>query len=818
MQTRITLFKWVWRAYSKTSVFPLLVLELCLISVYFLSNRFSNNENAKAFQADALQELSHLAAREANGINHQLSGIVSATEYLQNYSAAIMSNPKSPIRDNPARFKYSIEGAYYTTKDTGGSAVFYSGFVPIGKTERDKAMRSAGVDPALIGIKQAFPLVSQTYINTHDSLNRIYPYFDVLSQYPVKMDIPSYNFYYEADVQHNPARKPVWTDVYIDPAGKGWMTSCIAPVFNQLRPDFLEGVVGIDITIMTIVDEVKKLEIPWHGYAVLVSRSGSLLALPQFAESEWGIQGLTQSNYTGAVTQNTFRAEQFNINSKPAIAKLINAKEKGIEHFYLANNVLMAWATIPVTGWKIFIIAPEEQIFQPANSLADRLNQIAFLMIGGMLIFYTVFLMVLFRRARTMSLSLSDPLKKIDSMVAEIAAGTSISTQHEFPVEELNSTASGILDMGMQLGLAKKARDEATEELQRKSEQLQVIFDVSPSAYLLINHNQQVVLTNNAFSELLAISKQEALTLSENEFLTRFAGLTKEPIQISEAKRTHCRIELVRPRPASVICGVREIYLQNNTLSGKVYFFHDITKDEEIDRIKNDFLAHATHELRTPLASILGYSELLLSGRIPTEMQPNMLTVIHQQSEHLVKMINELLDLTKIAEREGSDFTILPYSLTAIIEEAILEYEPPQNRPSIDFHPPNSDIMINIDNSRFKQVLLNIIDNAYKYSEHSNDPISINVDYCEDNHAVKIEITDHGIGMSDTECAQAFDRFFRADKSGSIPGNGLGLSIAKEIMSLLDGTIEIQSRLKEGTRVTLRLPVVNQQKNFNSKT
>lgn len=801
----VTLFRWVWNAYFRASLIPLLVLEIALISVYFLSNRFSTHENINTIRAVAERELGHLASREASGINHQLLGVSSATHYLQDYATQVMSGHLATVKEDPKRFAYSPEGAYYSTRDNGGSAVFYTGIVPIGKTERDKVLRSAGIDPALMGVKNNFPLVAQTYINTFDSLNRIYPYFDVIKQYPAKMDIPSFNFYYEADTKHNPSRGVVWTDVYIDPAGLGWMTSCIAPVYNRDKPDFLEGVMGVDITIHDIIEDVLKLEIPWHGYGVLISRNGTILALPETAEADWGVQGMTKSNYTGSVNQDTFRAEQFNVYNKPAIANAIQNADQGIMRLSLNNTSILAWATIPSTHWKIMIVAPEEEVFKPANALAISLNHIALLMILGMLVFYSLFFIMLFHRSKKMSQSISEPLKNIDTMVDEIAQGKPVSRQYEFTVKELGSTAMGILNMGEQLESAKQARDEAARELIKKSEQLQVIFDVSPSGYLLINDQENIILCNNALTHLTGITQDALLNMRESDFIAQLSTQTSSPLELLTTPHKIHRIELTRPRPSTLLCGIRLIALENNTVLGKVYFLHDITKDEEIDRIKNDFLAHATHELRTPLSSILGYSELLTSEQIPTEMQREVFSLIHKQSQHLVKMISELLDLTKIAERAGVDFTILPHPLNALIEEVITDFALPINRPPIIFHSLPLPIIINADRPRLKQALFNLLDNAFKYSS-GDQVVTIQLGLYEEVRQIEIAIIDLGSGMNSEQMAQAFDRFYRGDKSGTVPGTGLGLSLAKEIIAVLNGNIRIDSELGTGTRVTVTLP------------
>jgi len=306
----IPLVKWIWQAYFRTSLIPLLLVEVALIVIYFSSNALSTRENIQTVRQMAEHELSQMAVREANSISQQFNGVAQATDFLSKEAERVMVRAESTVRDAPNRFAYSAEGAYHTIRDNGGSALFYSGFKPVGAKERDKAMRSAGLDASFKGIQKTFPLIVQVYYNTHDSLNRIYPYFDVVSQYASHMDIPSFNFYYEADAQHNPSRGVKWTKVYVDPAGQGWMTSCIAPVY---RGDFLEGVVGTDVTVSTVVSEVLNLNIPWNGYGLLVSREGTIIALSSAGEADWEEPGFNTHTYDGSIKQDTIKPEQSNL-------------------------------------------------------------------------------------------------------------------------------------------------------------------------------------------------------------------------------------------------------------------------------------------------------------------------------------------------------------------------------------------------------------------------------------------------------------------------------------------------------------------------
>lgn len=802
---KATLFQWIWRSYFKTSLIPLLVVEIALITTYFLSNQFANKENIKTIIQVAEQELSHLAQRESTGIDHQLDAIVYATQYLQKYSTVVMSGNNLLKRDDPKRFAFSKDGAYYTTRDAtgdiGGSAVFYSGFVPIGNIEKEKALKTAALDPALKSVKQTFPLIAQTYINTHDSLNRIYPYFDVITQYPAKMDIPSYNFYYEADAKHNPSRGTVWTDAYIDPAGQGWMTTCSAPVYNG---DFLEGVVGVDITIKTIVDEVKALEIPWGGYGVLIDKSGTILALPSVGENDWGIKNMTASDYSDAIKKDTFRTEDYNLYlKKPEIGATLKQTEKGVKYTTLTEKSILAWATVPSTSWKLLIVVPIETIFEPSNSLSTRLNKIALIMISGMLLFYSIFFTMLYKQSKKMSVSLSEPLKEIDEIVSNIAEGHPISLEHEFFVTELDSTASGILDMGTQLASAKTAREIATAELNKRTEQLQIVFDVSPSGYVLVNHQHEILLVNKVVSVITGLTMVELLGMSEQKFWERLASQAKEPLTQLENVHDLQRIDLIKPRHLSLLCGMNEIYFPNGDLLGKLYFLHDITKEEEANRIKSEFLMSATHELRTPLSTIHGYSELLDSGAIPAEMQPEIVSMIYQQSTCLITMINELLDLSRIEERAGVDFVIESYSLNDLIQQSIDDFTIPEGRNAVIYSPIDTEVSLKVDKVKFKQALKNIIDNAYKYSPNGGD-VLINVTHDTAQHVVEIEVKDTGLGLTDDDISHVFDRFFRVDKTGNIAGVGLGLSLSKEIVTLLNGNIYINSVPKQGSSVFVR--------------
>ncbi len=800
----IPLVRWIWRSYFRTSLIPLLIVEVALISLYFASNSISNNENIQTVRMLAEENVTETAKREAAGINRQLEGITHATEFLRQQTTHIMTGSEKFERDDPSRFAYSKDGVFYTTHDAKNSAaLFYSGVIPIGEKEREKAYRSAGLDRPYIGIKKSFPLIVQTYYNTFDSLNRIYPYFDVLTQYAPKMHIPSFNFYYEADLKHNPQRKAVWTDVYVDPAGQGWMTSCIAPVYSG---DFLEGVVGADVTVSTIINDVLDLKIPWNGYGLLISRTGTIIALPKAGESDWGLHEFTNHHYSEAIQKDTFKPADFNLfdrTSNAMLSKALRNQPSGMMHADLNGKRMVSWATIPETGWKLLITVPESNVYATSQSLANRLNTLAWLMVGGMLVFYIVFFSVLFRRAKQMSEFISQPLEKIDLMLKNVAEGQYQQISPNFNVSELSRTAQGIVKMGSQLYEASKSRELAEVALLSLTRQLQSVFDLSPGGFISIDNQSKVVLVNPAFCRMTGSEASEWLGIQEEALWQKLAKLTQQD-KISINQQHSFRLDLKQPKSRVLLCAIRNANQDNVLLASKVIYMHDMTREAEVDLMKNHFLATAAHELRTPLTSIMGYSELLINQMVPQEMHQNALQNIVNQSKWLVKIINELLDLTTIEGKGIADLNVKKYQADLLVIKTLSMFQTPPDRTPI-FCNTLSDIYISVDAEKFKTVLLNVLDNAYKFSADGEVSLRMLQDVVNDVAKVGIKIEDNGVGMTDEQMERVFDRFWRADMSGSVPGTGLGMSIAHEIMRLMGGNIEIKSLPNKGTSVTLWL-------------
>ena len=352
-----------------------------------------------------------------------------------------------------------------------------------------------------------------------------------------------------------------------------------------------------------------------------------------------------------------------------------------------------------------------------------------------------------------------------------------------------------------------------TAELQVRNALINTLFEVSPDGFIALAPDGTVRLSNPAFHHLTGIPSEEIvgrplaeldrrlrLGAEQPERYISLDALFADPGEVS-AKR---RLVLVRPHEVVLqIVGVR------STAAGidRFAYFRDVTHEAEVERMKSEFLSHAAHELRTPMASIYGFTELLMNQEFDEATRQDLLATIHKQTQWLVDIINELLDLARIESRRGKDFKIEALPLPPLVHEvlAVMQIDPARWPLAIGATPDLP--TIRADAAKLRQALSNVLGNAVKYSPRGG---AIEIHYATRDTGghpfVGISVTDHGVGMRPDQVARVCDRFYRADTSGKIPGTGLGMSIVKEIVELLGGQVDIVSAPGVGTSITLWLP------------
>ncbi len=217
------------------------------------------------------------------------------------------------------KYKAHSTGVLYKPGNDGGSALYLSAATNKTKEVWQYIRATASLDSAFKHIIESSPEIAQVYYNDRYNMNRIYPFIDVIGQYPVKLVMKNYNFYYLADRRHNPERKAVWVnDPYVDPAGRGWMVSVITPVYYKNE---LLGVPGIDVTINTIFDRY----IPTaQKNIMIIDRKGVLVTAPENIVSLLSMPPLKKHKYIETIKSDTYREDDYNL-FKSRMAEVRNA-------------------------------------------------------------------------------------------------------------------------------------------------------------------------------------------------------------------------------------------------------------------------------------------------------------------------------------------------------------------------------------------------------------------------------------------------------------------------------------------------------------
>lgn len=258
-------------------------------------------------------------------------------------------------------YRLSDNGAFYKLTNDGKTALWISGVVPITEEVKEVAYLTEPLDEIFPEIHARHPEVVQSYYNDKHSLNRIYPWFDAIAQYPPKMDIPSFNFYFLADASHNPERRGVWVnEPYIDPAGRGWMVSAIAPVYYQ---DELVGVPGLDVTLEVLLQRYfSDLE---DTAVVVMSSSGTVVMATEPAIKLLGLPPLQSHKYLETVKEDTFRPEDYNLlqsrirELRQTLRQLMQGKTpQQFELELLEGRFAMDAAPVPETNWWVLQFTP----------------------------------------------------------------------------------------------------------------------------------------------------------------------------------------------------------------------------------------------------------------------------------------------------------------------------------------------------------------------------------------------------------------------------------------------------------------------------
>ena len=361
-----------------------------------------------------------------------------------------------------------------------------------------------------------------------------------------------------------------------------------------------------------------------------------------------------------------------------------------------------------------------------------------------------------------------------------------------------------------------RARQLTQQQIEERNEQLNAIFELSPDGFVSFDAHKCVKYVSPAFKSLTAQGSEPLEGLGEEAFSAwlgqrctlemAFVGIAamRKQVAVGQAEKREL-IELDLPGKPILQVGLR---CSEHSPVSQLLYLRDVTHETELDRMKSEFLATAAHELRTPMASIFGYAEILIHEEFDAPTQREFLNTIYTQSGLMANILNELLDLARIEARRDKDFRYTLVCMQDLVTELVSSYPLPSGRAAPELDLPERPLFLMADAGKLRRAIVNVISNAYKYSPKGGT-VLIKADitkFAEQASMVCVEISDQGIGMTPGQLTRVCERFYRADASGKILGTGLGMSIVKEIIELHRGTLHLDSTPGQGTCVRLCLP------------
>jgi PAS domain S-box-containing protein len=816
----IGLRQWIWRAFVRSALIPLVLVETALIAIYLLTNNAIRDAQIEYLRDTALNDLQAAVSLESRLVSEQLSQIGALTQMYRNLTAQALHSGEPAALPELA---LSADGVRYSPENNGGAAVFYSGATPAERHDLEKIARLRQLEPLMKEIEARNPLIASLYFNSWDSFNHIYPWFFTLDQYPADMDIPKYNFYYLADAGHNPERGVVWTDVYLDPAGHGWMMSAIAPVY---RDDFLEGVVGIDITVSGILEQIGQLQVPWGGYAMLVSDDLTIMALPEPGETDFGLAELTNHSYLDAIRSEMFKPEDFRLDRRPETAELaaaISGAASGVQQVMLGGRPqLVAWTTVAQTGWHLLTVVDEAAVFRQTNALASRYRQIGYLLIAGLVLFYIGFFALMWLRARQLSQALLTPIAGISRMLGEIGLGRWRPEPLQAQIRELDEMSQHTQEIGSRLAYSESERWEA----QRRLELVLESATESLWEYDMANHSLRV---RGAMVARFGLPSGQ---LSDSDFRQRIHpdDLPQALAQIERVREGLQQRYEAKYRFADSMGGYHWLLSRGRVLEhdpdtgaarvlAGTHVDIDALKrvEEELreatlqaqaaSEAKGRLLSGISHELRTPLNAILGFAQLMRMD-CDDESQAEAAEYLDEillASRHLNQLLGEILEWSSL-QNEPAQLELQPVNVCELMRECaeLVSLDIQQRGLRLDLSLPDERLLVLAEPRRLRQVLLNLLSNAMKYNVPEGH-ISLRAETSPSH--VRLLVEDTGLGIDPAQQAQVFEPFQRLGRENSmIQGTGIGLSLCLEFARLMNGQMGLHSEPGVGSRFWIELP------------
>ena len=339
-------------------------------------------------------------------------------------------------------------------------------------------------------------------------------------------------------------------------------------------------------------------------------------------------------------------------------------------------------------------------------------------------------------------------------------------------------------------------------QLGQQRNEFQTVIDNMREGLVLLNQSGRILLINRSGRNLMKAMAEEDDLAAGEEIITSRNSVVDSLLDKAYDGKTSSATIIINSRSYEIHASPVE---SDEGIHGAVLFYVDVTEKVEAEQLRREFSANVSHELKTPLHSISGCAELMLSGIVKEEDKPRFLKQIYDEAQHMVSLIENIIKISRLDEEADA----LPVDKVDLYEIAQTVIEQLGNKAAsrgivMDLSGPH--VTIKGVKTLLYEMIYNLCDNAIKYNV-DDGAISVSVKKTKDAAVVKVK--DTGVGISEDQQERIFERFYRVDKSHSRAsgGTGLGLSIVKHAAIWHNATIKVKSKLGKGTTFIVRFPL-----------
>lgn len=479
-----------------------------------------------------------------------------------------------------------------------------------------------------------------------------------------------------------------------------------------------------------------------------------------------------------------------NHKSREEVIDALNGKSSSVTRYSSTLKQMYSYSAVPVTTGEFSGVL---RIAVPLSEIKDLNDQIINSVFYAVLICFVLGVIL----AAFFTGLLTKPISEVALAAGKISKG-------EYNIKIYTRDKSIVGKLASSFNVMAANLKSTIDNLTRRNAELEAMLSSMAAGVVAISDSSEILFYNKAFKEFVNLSKDELQGISLYNVIRNSAVFDA----IDEVKGNNTSIVkegmITNKNTQYIRVTATPLGLDGTHIFGVLLIIEDITKMKKLENMRSDFVSNVTHELKTPLTSIRGFIDTLKQGAIQEEAVANrFLDIIDIEAERLYSLIQDILILSEIESKR--EYEVMPCDINECVESVIELLKPKlTEKVRFEFEPKPYLRPFYCNPDRMKQIFINLMDNAVKYTEEG----SITITCSEVDNRLLLSIRDTGIGIRKEHLSRIFERFYRVDKGRSRKqgGTGLGLSIVKHIVELYNGNLEVNSRPGEGTEFIISLP------------